>query len=149
MLEYFLNYLGKYIPAITHTIYEENQGDPDIFINLQGFAIGNGATDPVNSFIYAEYMYQIGLIDEQDRDIMLEMEEDFFAAIADDDYLLAQQVSPYSLLKKEKKYFFGLGRLTAWSFHMVLAALGATTHMTSASASMIRQKMTMLTMLIW
>ncbi len=99
----FFNYLGKYIPAITHTIYEENQGDPDIFINLQGFAIGNGATDPVNSFIYAEYMYQIGLIDEQDRDIMLEMEEDFFAAIADDDYLLAQQVSPYSLFNKKGK----------------------------------------------
>lgn len=28
-------------------------------------AIGNGLTDPVNKFVYGQYFYEIGLIDEE------------------------------------------------------------------------------------
>ncbi len=38
-------------------------------------------------------MYQVGLVDEQDREIMLEMEADFKEAVEDGDYLLAREVS--------------------------------------------------------
>ncbi len=81
------------MPAISHKIHQENQESPEIFINLQGLAIGNGAIDPVNSYIYGDYMYQVGLVDEQDREIMLEMEADFKEAVEDGDYLLAREVS--------------------------------------------------------
>ncbi len=80
------------MPAISHKIHEENQESPEIFINLQGLAIGNGAIDPVNSYIYGDYMYQVGLVDEKDREIMLEMEADFKEAVQDGDYLLAREV---------------------------------------------------------
>lgn len=56
------SYGGKYVPAISYTIYKNNPS-AKVKINLQGLAIGNGLSDPVNQLKYGDYLYQIGLID--------------------------------------------------------------------------------------
>ncbi|KAJ6640697.1 Venom serine carboxypeptidase [Pseudolycoriella hygida] len=58
------SYAGKYIPALGHAIYNHSRStDSEDKINLQGVAIGNGLTDPVNQMKYGDYLYQLGLID--------------------------------------------------------------------------------------
>ena len=44
---------------MTKKIHDENEAGPEIFINLRGLGIGNGAMDPPNSNIYGEYLYQV------------------------------------------------------------------------------------------
>lgn len=56
------SYGGKYGPAIAYTIHKNNPS-ANVVINLQGIALGNGFTDPINQVNYADYLYQIGLID--------------------------------------------------------------------------------------
>lgn len=56
------SYAGKYVPALGHTIHKNNP-NAKIKINLQGMAIGNGYSDPLNQLDYGDYLYQLGLID--------------------------------------------------------------------------------------
>ncbi|XP_062549800.1 vitellogenic carboxypeptidase-like [Armigeres subalbatus] len=56
------SYAGKYVPAIGYTIHKNNPS-AKIKINLQGLAIGNGYSDPLNQLDYGDYLYQLGLID--------------------------------------------------------------------------------------
>ncbi|CAH1988626.1 unnamed protein product [Acanthoscelides obtectus] len=58
------SYGGKYVPALAYTIHKNNP-DAKEKINLKGIAIGNGYTDPVHQKGYAEYVYQLGLVDEE------------------------------------------------------------------------------------
>ena len=61
------SYAGKYVPAISHKIHTENQkpdSDKTLKLPLKGLAIGDGLTDPVNQMVYADYLYQLGLLDE-------------------------------------------------------------------------------------
>ncbi|XP_031640001.1 venom serine carboxypeptidase-like [Contarinia nasturtii] len=56
------SYAGKYIPATANAIWEGNKVD-DLIINLQGLALGNAFTDPMHMLEYAEFAYQLGLVD--------------------------------------------------------------------------------------
>lgn len=56
------SYAGKYVPAISYTIYKNNPS-AKLKINLKGLTIGNGFTDPENQLKYSDYLYQLGLID--------------------------------------------------------------------------------------
>lgn len=56
------SYAGKYVPAISYTIYKKNPS-AKLKINLQGLSIGNGLSDPEHQLKYSDYLYQIGLID--------------------------------------------------------------------------------------
>ncbi|ENN74986.1 hypothetical protein YQE_08443, partial [Dendroctonus ponderosae] len=62
--EFFVSgesYAGKYVPAIAHTIHQNNAA-AELRINLQGLLIGDGLSDPVNMVRgYGQYLYQIGL----------------------------------------------------------------------------------------
>lgn len=69
------SYAGKYIPALAYTIHTNNPS-AKIKINLQGLAIGNGWTDPINQYQYSEYLYQIGLLDRHDATIFKRVEDD-------------------------------------------------------------------------
>ncbi|CAL8110554.1 unnamed protein product [Orchesella dallaii] len=57
------SYAGKYVPAISHKIHQENQGSPKVRVNLKGMAIGDGFTDPINMLNYGEYLHSVGLLD--------------------------------------------------------------------------------------
>ena len=69
------SYAGKYVPAISYKIHQEMQAlkqkDPQNyrkdkhFINFRGMAIGDGLCDPVTMTNYGDFLYNIGLIDEQ------------------------------------------------------------------------------------
>ncbi|CAH2015005.1 unnamed protein product [Acanthoscelides obtectus] len=56
------SYAGKYVPTLAYTIYRNNPG-AEAKINLKGVAIGNGYMDPLHQKGYAEYLYQLGLLD--------------------------------------------------------------------------------------
>eukprot|EP01102_Stenamoeba_stenopodia_P011268 TRINITY_DN3445_c0_g3_i1.p1 TRINITY_DN3445_c0_g3~~TRINITY_DN3445_c0_g3_i1.p1 ORF type:complete len:474 (-),score=122.85 TRINITY_DN3445_c0_g3_i1:187-1539(-) len=50
------SYGGHYVPAVSNYIYQQNQQNPAIPINLHGVAIGNGLTDPQIQYLYyADY----------------------------------------------------------------------------------------------
>ncbi|KAK7864314.1 hypothetical protein R5R35_009568 [Gryllus longicercus] len=56
------SYAGKYVPALSYTIHTKNPNST-IKINLNGLAMGNGLSDPLHMLKYADYVYQLGLID--------------------------------------------------------------------------------------
>ncbi|KAI4497154.1 hypothetical protein M0802_007638 [Mischocyttarus mexicanus] len=56
------SYAGKYVPAVSHAIKDYNI-KAKVKINLKGLAIANGFVDPENQLVYGDYLYQIGLID--------------------------------------------------------------------------------------
>ncbi|GAB6021026.1 hypothetical protein CHUAL_003663 [Chamberlinius hualienensis] len=60
------SYAGKYIPAISYKIMKENP-TASLKINLKGLAIGDGWIDPVTQFDYGNYLFNVGLIDKQQR----------------------------------------------------------------------------------
>ncbi|XP_063389058.1 venom serine carboxypeptidase-like [Cydia fagiglandana] len=74
--EFFIageSYGGKYVPALGYAIHKKNP-TAETKINLKGLAIGNGLTDPENQLLHGQYLYQIGLIDLNERKIFEEYE---------------------------------------------------------------------------
>jgi vitellogenic carboxypeptidase-like protein len=70
------SYAGKYVPAVSYTIHEENkrkENNPKI--NLQGLAIGNGFCDPLHQIKYGDYLFQLGLIDLNSQTVFHEYEQ--------------------------------------------------------------------------
>lgn len=57
------SYAGKYVPALSHAIHENNIKLPKSRINLKGLIIANGIIDPINQLEFGEYLYQLGFID--------------------------------------------------------------------------------------
>ncbi|CAH1392266.1 unnamed protein product [Nezara viridula] len=75
--EFFVSgesYAGKYIPAIGYTIHNNNKINKQK-INLKGLAIGNGLTDPENMMVYADYVYQLGLVDSNTREVIRNLQD--------------------------------------------------------------------------
>ena len=55
------SYAGKYVPSLTYKIHMENQNPQvKVAINLKGMTIGNGLCDPVNQYMYGDFLYQVG-----------------------------------------------------------------------------------------
>merc|ERR1719234_2664123 len=70
------SYAGKFVPPLTRHIHERNQEDNDkIQINLAGMGIGDGWMSPYHNARYAKFLYQVGLVDEQDLDYCLSQEQ--------------------------------------------------------------------------
>lgn len=55
------------LSAIGYTIHKKNP-TAKVPINLQGLAIGNGYSDPLNQIDYGDYLFQLGLIDANAKD---------------------------------------------------------------------------------
>jgi len=51
--------LGKYVPAVSAKIIEENDIGLGIPINYAGLGLGNPITHPYDSCIYADFLYQV------------------------------------------------------------------------------------------
>ncbi|KAK7277270.1 hypothetical protein RIF29_18421 [Crotalaria pallida] len=63
------SYAGHYIPAFAARIHKGNQANEGIHINLKGFAIGNGLTDPAIQYkAYADYALDMGIIKQGTHD---------------------------------------------------------------------------------
>nr|CAD7429809.1 unnamed protein product [Timema monikensis] len=67
------SYAGKYVPALGYAIHTKNP-TASVKINMQGMAIGNGLSDPEHMLHYGDYLYQLGLIDLNAREIFHKQE---------------------------------------------------------------------------
>ncbi|GJZ89880.1 serine carboxypeptidase-like protein [Tanacetum coccineum] len=62
------SYAGHYIPAFAARVHQGNKAKEGIHINLKGFAIGNGLTDPLVQYkAYTDYALDMGIITESDH----------------------------------------------------------------------------------
>jgi len=62
------SYGGKYIPSLGYKIYNMNANPNNQYVNLVGLSIGDGLMDPLTQTQgYADLLYQLGLVDEQER----------------------------------------------------------------------------------
>ncbi|XP_051120075.1 serine carboxypeptidase-like [Andrographis paniculata] len=62
------SYAGHYIPAFAARVHRGNKENEGIHVNLKGFAIGNGLTDPAIQYAaYADYALDMGIITEADH----------------------------------------------------------------------------------
>jgi len=76
------SYAGKFVPAITRRIHEENNSGNDVIqINIGGMGMGDGWMSPYHNARYANFLYQTGMIDEIIRDECLVMEAETQALI--------------------------------------------------------------------
>ncbi|CAL0303087.1 unnamed protein product [Lupinus luteus] len=70
--EFFItgeSYAGHYIPAFAARIHRGNKANEGIHVNLKGFAIGNGLTDPAIQYkAYADYALEMGIITKGTHD---------------------------------------------------------------------------------
>jgi len=81
------SYAGKYVPSLTRRIHEMNNGDEDVIkINLAGMGIGDGWMSPYHNARYANFLYQVGLVDPNQRDDCLIMESQTQALVDLGDY---------------------------------------------------------------
>ncbi|XVE68795.1 hypothetical protein DITRI_Ditri09bG0099000 [Diplodiscus trichospermus] len=63
------SYAGHYIPAFAARVHRGNKAKDGIHINLKGFAIGNGLTDPgIQYKAYPDYALDMGIIKKTDYD---------------------------------------------------------------------------------
>ncbi|CAN4120370.1 unnamed protein product [Withania somnifera] len=63
------SYAGHYIPAFASRVHQGNKNKEGIYINLKGFAIGNGLTNPEIQYkAYTDYALDMKLISQTDYD---------------------------------------------------------------------------------
>ncbi|KAG7556158.1 Peptidase S10 serine carboxypeptidase [Arabidopsis suecica] len=63
------SYAGHYIPALAWRVHNENKKKEGVSINLKGFAIGNGLTNPEIQYgAYGDYALEMKLISESDHE---------------------------------------------------------------------------------
>ncbi|XP_059456068.1 serine carboxypeptidase-like [Corylus avellana] len=63
------SYAGHYIPAFAARVHRGNKANEGIHINLKGFAIGNGLTDPAIQYkAYTDYALDMGIITKSAHD---------------------------------------------------------------------------------
>ena len=70
---HLLSFLGKYVPAISYKIHKMNRIGAKLQIPLKGLAIGDGLCDPIHQMAYGDFLFQVGLLDENDRDELVNM----------------------------------------------------------------------------
>ncbi|WVZ20870.1 hypothetical protein V8G54_008192 [Vigna mungo] len=63
------SYAGHYIPALASRVNQGNKGNQGIHINLKGFAIGNGLTNPTIQYpAYPDFALDNGIITKAEHD---------------------------------------------------------------------------------
>ncbi|XP_077285407.1 venom serine carboxypeptidase-like [Arctopsyche grandis] len=79
------SYAGKHIPSFAYVIHKNNP-TADIKVNLKGLAIGNGFIDPETMMDYSSYVYQLGLVDDNQAADMRYFENETRVALANKNY---------------------------------------------------------------
>ncbi|XP_052195079.1 serine carboxypeptidase-like [Diospyros lotus] len=68
------SYAGHYIPAFASRVHKGNKGKEGIPINLKGFAIGNGLTDPEIQYkAYPDYALEMEVIEKSGYNVVSQM----------------------------------------------------------------------------
>lgn len=68
------SYAGHYIPAFAARVHQGNKAKEGLHINLKGFAIGNGLTNPEIQYkAYPDYALDMGLITKSDYNTINKM----------------------------------------------------------------------------
>ncbi|WJX74328.1 Serine carboxypeptidase-like 48 [Trifolium repens] len=68
------SYAGHYIPAFASRVHQGNKANEGIHINLKGFAIGNGLTNPEIQYkAYTDFALDNGLINKEEHDNITEL----------------------------------------------------------------------------
>merc|ERR1712038_1244804 len=81
------SYAGKYLPAIAYHIMQQGNKTN---INLKGVAIGDGFTDPETMLpAYAPYLFNLGMLDENQRDYFAKQCDIAVSLIQKKEYLKA------------------------------------------------------------
>ncbi|XP_041996822.1 serine carboxypeptidase-like [Salvia splendens] len=63
------SYAGHYIPAFAGRVHRGNKEGEGIHVNLKGFAMGNGLTDPgIQYAAYADYALDMGILTQSEHD---------------------------------------------------------------------------------
>ncbi|XP_023329196.1 probable serine carboxypeptidase CPVL isoform X2 [Eurytemora carolleeae] len=86
------SYAGKYVPSFSYKIYQENKilsENKGQKINLKGLAIGDGLIDPVSQTEYGDVLYNIGLIDFNQKLVFQDRSKQTRDAIANKDWMKA------------------------------------------------------------
>ncbi|XP_071438643.1 venom serine carboxypeptidase-like [Hetaerina americana] len=112
------SYAGKYVPAIAHTIHSENPSAM-LKINLVGIAMGNAYCDPERMMSPGEYMYQIGLVDDQARAYFKQKEELALKYMKEKKWIDAFKVMDEAMdgdLSPYKSYFYNVTGFT-WVYN--------------------------------
>ncbi|XP_026755119.2 venom serine carboxypeptidase-like [Galleria mellonella] len=84
--EFFItgeSYAGKYVPALAMEIHHQNSNGGKGRINLIGLAMGNAYCDPVHQIDYGNYLYQHGLIDNNQLLVFEKLQSQIVAEIKD------------------------------------------------------------------
>ena len=92
------SYGGKYVPAISYKIHTMNSEGDNPPMPLAGLAIGDGLCDPIRQMDYGDFLFQVGFVDEQDRDTMMNMTEKAKRDIQSQNWAQASQVALFGLL---------------------------------------------------
>jgi len=80
------SYAGKYLPAIAYHISQQESSN----VNLKGVAIGDGFTDPESMLpAYAPYLFNLGMLDENQRDYFAKQCDIAVSLIQKKEYLKA------------------------------------------------------------
>ncbi|XP_061722240.1 venom serine carboxypeptidase-like [Cydia pomonella] len=82
------SYAGKYIPALGMEIHNQNPTAVNK-INLQGMAMGNAYCDPANQLDYGNYLYQHGLIDNNQLQVFEKLQAKIAAEIRKENWVQA------------------------------------------------------------
>ncbi|KAK4408995.1 Serine carboxypeptidase-like 48 [Sesamum angolense] len=76
------SYAGHYIPAFAARVHQGNKNREGLHINLKGFAIGNGLTNPEIQYkAYTDYALDMKLIQQSDYNSMSKLVSDCQQAI--------------------------------------------------------------------
>jgi len=70
------SYAGKFVPSIVKRIHEQNMlDDVAISIPVVGMGMGDGWMSPYHNARYGNFLYQVGLVDENDLAYTLSLEK--------------------------------------------------------------------------
>jgi len=104
------SYAGKFVPSIAKKIHEENNNPDNIKINLAGLGIGDGWMSPFHNARYGNFLYQVGLIDENELSLTLDMESETQSLINEeqwyDAWLSWNNEFGYFLDRMEYSYYY-------------------------------------------
>lgn len=97
------SYAGHFIPALGFTIHKNNP-TANVTINLKGLIIGDGWMDAYYKNDMASYLYQIGLVDDEGRDVYIKQQQTFSEHMRKEEWQSAMEIRGDMVDKLYTKY---------------------------------------------